>query len=138
MKATELRIGNILNYQIGSSIEQGIVTAISHKIIVIDYKTNYKTDTNPDYENNYRLIPIPLTEEWLLKFGFEIRRDHWYWLGNYFAIVNEPAYKEQEEYWVWQVYDEGGVDMPHFKYVHQLQNLYFALTGEELTIKDHD
>ena len=26
--------------------------------------------------------------------------------------------------------------IPHIKYVHQLQNLYFALTGEELTIKD--
>jgi hypothetical protein len=24
----------------------------------------------------------------------------------------------------------------HIKHVHQLQNLYFALTGEELTIKD--
>jgi hypothetical protein len=24
------------------------------------------------------------------------------------------------------------IDSPHIKYVHQLQNLYFALTGEEL------
>jgi hypothetical protein len=27
-------------------------------------------------------------------------------------------------------------DMINIRYVHQLQNLYFALTGEELTIKN--
>ena len=71
--------------------------------------------------------PIPLTEEWLLKFGFE----------------RSGLYNVKDEVYV---YDEYGLTDTGFeyrfnytqiklKYVHQLQNLYFALTGEELTFK---
>lgn len=73
--------------------------------------------------------PILLTEEWLLKFGFEevelsIPRK---WNNKKFRIrENHP-----NRYFV--SYKYGHVELIH---VHQLQNLYFALTGEELTIKE--
>ena len=85
------------------------------------------------YEFDDYLQPIPLTEEWLLKFGFEK-------LSNF-----EEQYMEED--YVWQIdverspslllsngifhEDNYGVKL---EYVHQLQNLYFALTGKELEL----
>ena len=69
---------------------------------------------------------IPLTEEWLLKFGIQG------WFGNNrFQIQRTTdklfevmAWKNGIYFW-----------LCHLEYVHQLQNLYHALTGEELEIK---
>lgn len=73
--------------------------------------------------------PIPLTEEWLFKLGFYksfgygfLKKDL---LGNLFYSV------ETKEYFMFQ-YKELRIKLES---VHQLQNLYFALTGEELTFK---
>lgn len=80
--------------------------------------------------------PIPLTEDWLIKFGFQYDYE-----GNLFL---EPIHDDTEAnfYFHWEV-DElvlrdsfEDVFMSRLNYVHQLQNLYFALTGEELTIKE--
>jgi hypothetical protein len=53
---------------------------------------------------------------------------------NQFIWVNENQIRFECE--------EDGVIMPYkndrFKYVHQLQNIYFALTGEELEIKEYE
>ena len=65
--------------------------------------------------------PIPLTEEWLLKFGFEHKLLVWEY--NNFCITGCFTYG----------YCLNGYCLdnlfPRFKYVHQLQNLYFTLTG---------
>lgn len=82
--------------------------------------------------------PIPLTEEWLLRFGFE-KFNHSvkeYWAINDFEIEIHCN--------KFPVRICGGESAPHLtqfighgtKYVHQLQNIYFALTGEELKIKE--
>jgi hypothetical protein len=100
----------------------------------------------------YGLYPIPLTEEWLLKFGFE----NWglgslfnnkYESYNRYVLFNvldgtsnfeihyiKSTYGNTEDYEFVISCDEDerlnwGSDIKH---VHQLQNLYFALTGEEL------
>jgi len=74
--------------------------------------------------------PIPITEEWLLKFGF-VRKEDYFHLNNKFfsgyafdlknfCLVKEyPAYGNE-------------FHTTDIMYVHQLQNLIFALTGEEL------
>lgn len=84
--------------------------------------TNYEDDDNGRFED---CEPIPLTEGWLIKLGFD-KFPHstlWdtdkFWAGRFENGVLKISYLEI------------GV-----KYVHQLQNLYFALTGEELTIKE--
>lgn len=70
--------------------------------------------------------PIPLTEEWLIKFGFEWNHGDW--------IINDVRISECEE-------NEGEtvfkIQLSHsiekqIEHVHQLQNLYFSLTNEEL------
>lgn len=75
--------------------------------------------------------PIPLTEEWLLKFGFVIK-NHWALLPNFCLgwITNDNNYQIE--------INIAGVDkwvVKDIQYVHQLQNLYFALTNTELIIK---
>ena len=66
--------------------------------------------------------PIELTEEWLLKAGFE----RLFPTGSTYSLrdFNVSDFGENGIYH----YD---VKQP-IKYVHQLQNLYFAMTGEEL------
>ena len=68
-----------------------------------------------DLTNIGTIKPIPLTEEWLVK----LKMEH-----------NESLTKGNGTYWFTLI-------TPHtpITYVHQLQNLYFALTGEELKIK---
>lgn len=84
--------------------------------------------------------PIPLTEEWLLTFGFEKMK----------------FYKDRISYRIpYTIYDEKGADYfiteswfqkitalntatilnYDVKFVHQIQNLFFALTGTELELK---
>jgi hypothetical protein len=79
--------------------------------------------------------PIPLTEEWLLKFGFEKKYDTFEFNGLNVdgCVVHFSFDKWASEYEIENCdYTEVPSDIQH---VHQLQNLYFALTGEELTIK---
>lgn len=97
--------------------------------------------------NNHK--PIELTEEWLVKFGF-ITMD---------AEVDFMEYAKEFEdgSFRFSIFNDGGLDMVNnypfyitttgqmkgweteykteFKYVHQLQNLYFCLCGEELILK---
>ena len=76
--------------------------------------------------------PISITGEWLLKFGFEevektafridvlpYGRITFYTNGMICELGQSRGYKLGE---------------PDIKYVHQLQNLYHALTGEELQL----
>ena len=61
---------------------------------------------------------ISLTEEWLLKFGFE-NNGIAFWNGVGLSKLSDGFYFMTTK----------------IEFLHQLQTLYFALTGEELTIK---
>jgi hypothetical protein len=117
MKANELRIGNFV-YDI-------------HRGIVVDVHLNVLRSIKTNKTCLYQ--PIPLTEDWLLKFGFEL-----------LCRKSPDGYKDtifsmQKPYWTLMQLDKGwGVQFwqgNKLEYVHQLQNLYFALTGEELEMK---
>ena len=115
MKANELRIGNWIQTNISKE-----------PVKVLGVKKGEILDSGVwDYTTRYE--PIPLTEEWLLKFGFEkIRGVYWFVRGAYF---------EYEGFDTWTLYQDEQDYLTDLKHVHQLQNLYFALTGDELTIK---
>lgn len=76
---------------------------------------------------NHQIQPIPLTEEWFLKFGFEksLLVD-WYSNGIIAIKINGDMVVVDLDRSTFSV---------NCKNVHQLQNLYFAITGEELTLK---
>ena len=122
MEAKELRIGNWVSrlgyYKQIKSIEKGCGK--------IDYVSVGEVFTSNQID------PIPLTEEWLKKFGFVKVANHYE--KNCFNIYKykdeiEIEFRNDED-------DESFVIGMRYNYVHQLQNLYFAVTGEELIIKN--
>lgn len=140
----ELRIGNYVNgelYETGCS-----VTVLQYKVKSLGEKSAVLQDLKTQSVLNYQDIqPIPLTSKWLLKFGFTQSLD--YDPRKRFDKV--PLYENNgvsimlsdSEFWyVTRQYDGGSSDpferVLEVKSVHQVQNLYFALTGEELTINE--
>lgn len=129
IKPTELRIGNSIYYKSGR-IQ---VTMIGEYGIQSKTKTtciNAKFDTTD-------LSPIPLTEEWLLRFSFEEVKGIGYKkdvlsFGKIVLYFNEDG-----DYKFCELVQQRGYALghPEVEHVHQLQNLYHALTGEELEFK---
>ena len=122
MDARELRIGNFVNQtkEWGESIEP--------KVIQWDDSTWYRIGDCLAFFEDYE--PIRLTEEWILKFGFDGRKDF-----KWKSIVGIQL--SDGKYYL-SLKDLSNVlfhSVVQIKFVHQLQNLYFALTGDELTIK---
>ena len=128
MKATELRIGNWVNYHDDDLLFE--VTRIDDLGIGVK---NIDPETAQETWIEYECFsPIPLTEEWLLKFGFERTdlidnsNDDWTWL----FYQKDSIYIDGSDL---TIETATGIVIK-VEYVHQLQNLYFALTGEELTL----
>ena len=131
MKSNELRIGNWIQFRQETG---GIV------FVMVDMITPYSFEASGDeifhnekYDEDYQ--SIPLTPEILEKAGFVQHHDDCHLQPIYIKkIFGNPPF-------VWGVYPEvlgGGVvinDAMQLQYLHQLQNLYFALTGEELPIE---
>ena len=121
MKTKELRIGNYVYLPINNNeyfqIEQG----------------DFCSNNIADYSVAEFCQPIPLTEEWLFKFGAEkVTYDDG--SGYYLAL-------RHKDFSVF--YEEGvGVYLDIYEviikleYVHKLQNIWYALTNEELKIND--
>jgi hypothetical protein len=121
MKASELRIGNLVWIDIGLPL----------------YNLHYFTagdfgDLHNKKLKDEQFMPIPLTEERLVRFGFEKEGEE-----DLYTLSNESLSFDL-------VFDNNKIrlgDMSDMCYttwntpvsqVHQLQNLYFALTGEEI------
>jgi hypothetical protein len=85
-----------------------------------------------DRTNGFRtqdFQPIPLTEEWLLNFGFEYHHDTPH-PNKVFRKLHTEGFIDLEQ--IKHYYYGGSFTSVECRYVHQLQNLYFALTGKEL------
>ena len=123
MKARELRIGNLVNYH---TAEGDILVAR------IDWQ-DLKWISKDEKGFNIAHSAIPLTEEWLLKFGFE---EYEFEDEIFGYVLNDFGYVNEFQFMIRIFIDfEGILIQKPIKFVNQLQNLYFALTGEELTIK---
>ena len=129
MKASELRIGNYIklmfNYEDYETIQ-----VTSDELVDVDKK-------RADYE------PFPLTEDWLYKFGFKnIDKG-----GNDYITYTDPNHdyylqldvrRKDNKYLILDnsFDDLRAFSMVDIEYVHQLQNLYFTLTGNELKYEE--
>ena len=111
MKANELRIGNLV-YSLETNDVQKII-GINEEYISIDTVTF-------DYLSYDEITPIPLTEEWLLKFGFKYNKG--------FDIYQKDDFIIRRKDFVLCNID---IEVK-FEYVHRLQNAYFELKNKEL------
>lgn len=148
MDVKELRIGNLFRQTKDKEPKE---------VISIDYMVDLDNDKEGYIVNSSWLDefePIPLTEGILLKCGF----DNW-GNGNLYVNNNEKYTRHViyngidgssnfEVHYITSTY-EGIINNEYvvsidenervhvfyeLKHLHQLQNLYFALTGQELTI----
>ena len=115
IKENELRIGNIIGRNSAEiTVGWGTLKAISEGINVGN--------------------GIPLTEDRLLKFDFEIIK-----LDGGIKFSKDGImirFYKQENIIVKYSVEYYGVNLRQFNFtVHSLQNLYFALTGQELQFK---
>jgi hypothetical protein len=111
MKASELRIGNFVKYL----TLNGNSEILANGIYLFEL-------------GELELHEIPLTEEWLLKFGGIHETGGMYFFDN----VGILHYRRENEFSLMNYNYKKGQIYTTIKYVHQLQNLYFALTGKEL------
>lgn len=120
MDAKELRIGNLIRYN--DTKEVCSVYQLEHR-----YKNVYRINglnENPD------VGPIPLTEEWLLRFGYKGSVESNFFEKDCFTSISFIKHT------IWIPFKKflDNQNGKHIEHVHQLQNLYFALTGEELVL----
>lgn len=137
---SELRIGNLLGFYKPEISEMQVGRV--NEIYVDDEKT-YRIILN-EYSHNIGLTtvgvkPIQLTEERLVKFGFVKVGEYYDKAFNGGVLRIDEAQImifEGSEYALNIAMDYDCIILPiEVKHIHQLQNLYFALTGEELIPK---
>lgn len=126
--ATDLRIGNLYEYFISDKNDN---RKEWWEAVVCDAQDLVYLEKNPN-DRDFRFLP--LTEEWLLKLGF--------------IVVSDNDFKRR-----YDIESEGRIDyvkvkhtlclsgirfegtmLNSIKYVHQLQNFFFLITGRELTV----
>lgn len=139
IKASELRINNLLALKVNYTMELCAVTGISGNSLSL--KSIRDGQLFEDISLNLPQ-PIPLTPELLEKCGFEKAEfdapgDNWYEI---IIVRHRLQLCLETKYNMAHIVEESGnsVLFRHFigfEYLHQLQNLYFALTGEELEVK---
>jgi hypothetical protein len=118
MKATELRLNNLIKTDVSDF----------HLVTIKDLEYLLEDELDDFYQ------PIPLTEEWLLKFGFVI--------GEYYKNYKIQtgfgwhSIKKFDDHWVYSIdeSDAGCYTVALLEDVHELQNIHFVLSGFELTI----
>ena len=122
LKASDLRLGNLI-------LKNGKI----YEITTLFFVDLHDGTVRENYNNSYVIEPIKLTEEWLNKLGLNVNK--WFCENSYCVVedkTNDTSYG-----WCMKVQNASHtkeIEFGYFKYVHELQNLYFALTGSELTV----
>ena len=117
MDATELRIGNLVY---GPLNREGKILSVYMDSALVNLTTPASNFSLKD------LTAIPITEEWLLKFGFE-KDSGCYEKGPIMYLLASNTVI---------ILAEGAmIKMGVREHLHQIQNLYFDLTGKELTLQ---
>ena len=125
LKGQNLRVGNLVYFN-GNHKEVGVVSEILKNDLTkaAPYKIgiNHRVDVYYDID---KLKPIKISEEWLLKCGF--KRFPW---G---LVVDDLLFKDDLKCSYLKLQVGNGFETS-VNYIHELQNLYFSLTGRELTV----
>jgi len=123
MKASELRIGNLVKNNLTGEL-----------LKVCDVLCDGINTINIQGLNYGFIEPIPLTEEWLLKFGFENKN------GKFLINIDDRfkvcvAVRIDKWYLYNDDFDSECNIICKVEAVHRLQNLFFDIWNIELIIK---
>lgn len=130
IKTNELRLGNIVSVNKGFEM---YVSAIFKDTVYLDFEGN-QGDVWEEKEEDVFLVP--LTQEHLLNFGFEAKSHYDNFILNSFEVSSTVrVISTNKRSCFYLSLTEDSIFNIKIDTVHQLQNLYFALTNEELTIK---
>jgi len=121
ISSKELRIGNYI-YGITDRVE--IVDAISED----ELKTHTPKLEDYHWDELKYYNPIPLTEEWLLKLGMVNNSNEW---EKRHEEINFIIERFNNKYYY--TGGEGVILSKPMNYLHELQNLCYAITGKDLT-----
>ena len=120
MDISELRLGNYIIYEATTHI----LTSISNAGLCTSKWWRDDEIETEYYHNVSEAAPIPLTKEWLDRAKLQLVKGDCYYITSYFSVDIEGHLYYSNDY--------TGINVTT---VHNLQNLYYALTGEELTFK---
>lgn len=137
MDIKELRIGNIVKIddEYLGPIEGKVISVNESGVVTIKLFDEEKIGRyfNCGTEDIY---PIPITEELLLKIGFKKENEYIAVKPNKSCLVHFPNHFITGGYFVIAIARLPGMpSTTPVKHLHQLQNAYYLLTGEELKIK---
>lgn len=137
MDKNQFRLGNLIGFEDNHSTFE-ITKLLEERVEGAGGKNG--TWSNPYYQ----VVPIRLTKEWLIKFGFAKDSSNIYVIKMHDTggpkLKCLAVYLDENNYTVAIVDYYTGIektDLLHldYNYVHELQNLYFILTGQELILK---
>lgn len=151
LEAKELRSGNYFQLDLDKSIHELAYIGQGTELL---FWCKEKDGKVKGYIKQSDAKPIPLTEEWLIKFGFTISEDGDSAWKSTNEFPNSTTYYQDEQFVINKSFDEikegesisfidfwcltiGDYRVELYSkiyYVHQLQNAYY-LTGKELEIK---
>ena len=126
MKNTELRIGNIFLEKFSQT-----------EIRVLELLSNERIIFEGDFKNDWQAEPIPISEEWLIKLGFEKTLDNEFTLR--YDLKNDARFDyflPRHKLKTFGLRFQGIAFFDTIKNVHQLQNFYFGITGKELSYEN--
>ena len=135
MKVSELRIGNLIRFN--NLIQPEEIITVTPRFFR-SFALNNADETDVEINNYYQ--PIPLTEEWKKKLGLDENNCIGIYLDSGSADTLQVT-NVNNEILLYAQPDDGSpygrfsCCLGRVEYVHQLQNLYFVLTGEELKTK---
>lgn len=126
LKPQDLRIGNYINYE-----QTTHVVAELHNDKLIHHWLNHPSD---GYVTKYnQILSIPLTRMELERLGFEENEE---------LIIDQKAYLDDsnffvesvgDDYWLSEFVNKSKITRyVKIDFVHELQNMYYYLTKEEL------
>lgn len=130
MDAKELRIGNILLYD-----ETIYSYGLKKEEFTVDAKfiLEFETASNNGDSDYFDMIkPIPITEEWLLRFGFK-KLKHAFYIEDFKVMINQlpKGATGHDQHVIFK-----GIPIKNINEVHRLQNLFFELKEKELQLKE--
>lgn len=120
INAKELRIGNLVEYRITDKLDERKEWWEVSEIDADDIHWLSKVDTK---DEDFKAIP--LTEEWLFKLGF---------INDKVLEFYRNDFTDSTIIIDYNFICLLGYSHVKLNYIHELQNLYFALTQRELTV----